>query len=57
MLTIHMAFGGVALLAGTRRHRAVGWVYVAAMAGLVLTSFTNLGYFRADYAESVDAAL
>ena len=48
IIAIHTAFGVVALVAGawnlaarkgTRRHRRVGWVYVASMAGLLLTSF------------------
>lgn len=45
---IHTAFGVAALLAGgvvvlrpkgTARHRLLGWIYVAAMAGLLGTSF------------------
>ncbi len=59
IITIHTLFGLGALLAGawnllatkgTRRHRLVGWTYVGAMAGLVLTSFAiydNYGRFGA----------
>ena len=48
ILTIHIAFGFLALIAGawnllamkgTQRHRLVGWVYVGSMVGLLLTSF------------------
>lgn len=48
ILSVHTLFGFVALVAGawnliatkgTRRHRLVGWVYVGAMTGLLITSF------------------
>jgi len=48
LLTIHTVFGVLALITGawnviamkgTRRHRAVGWIYVGSMAGLIATSF------------------
>lgn len=54
MLTIHTLFGVAALIAGawnlaaikgTRRHRAVGWIYVGSMVGLLLTSFAIFELF------------
>ena len=48
VLTVHTLFGVVALISGawnlaamkgTKRHRAVGWVYAGSMTGLILTSF------------------
>jgi uncharacterized membrane protein len=54
IVPFHTLLGVVALLAGawnlltrkgTRRHRAVGWVYTGSMAGLIATSFLTYEMF------------